>query len=158
MSNENVSYLYHAVSGSALAVSGDPNQNLLQSQSWCLSGSLTSGPGLWQASAGSSNQTTASSDDWFSELDCNQSNVNCQFLQQLTVWAFWTLDSRISWIQSGVAAVFRWRDVVSLAHEGLFPSGVRTCVQDLAAWLGQWWSWMEGFSVDLKYQGLSERL
>lgn len=177
-------------------VSGDPNQKL--PQSWCLSGSLTSGPGLWQASAGSS-KPGASSDDWFSELDCNQSDINCQFLQQLTSpnhlrhYGRWSLLTKrckvgilnpwqyfLSTIWGGYTVLIE-RSVASLECEGSplksfqskcplrracvpavqysYGGGVGVCVQDLAAWPGQWWCrWMGRFSVDLKLSGFSECL
>lgn len=115
--NENVAYLYHAVSGSVLAqlVVAQTKSFLSQRADACqIPWSLVL---VWQASSGSS-KPQASLGAWFSELDCNQLDINCQFLQQLTSpnylhygrWsfltkkcnsAFWTLDSSTSWIQSG---------------------------------------------------------
>lgn len=63
-------------------VGGDPNWKLPQLLSWwCLSAFLTSGSGLWRASAGSSKP--GAPHDWFSELDYSQSDINCQLVQQL---------------------------------------------------------------------------
>lgn len=65
------------------AVGGDPNRKLPQLVSWCLSGSLTSGSGLWLASTGSSKPRAllmTGSQNW---IATNQSDINCQFLQQV---------------------------------------------------------------------------
>lgn len=165
--NENVASLCHAVVGVCQHSWWPKPKASSVTESWCLSGSLVSGPSLTGTF-----RLLQTSGAWFSELDCNQLDINCQFQQQLTStnylhygrWsfltkkynsAFWTLDSSTSWIQSG------W---LQFSDGGTWPSwSMRVplwdfypkcpygpvllqlgtteggvCVQDLASWLGKW--------------------
>lgn len=185
--NENVASLCHAVVGVCQHSWWPKPKASSGTESWCLSGSLVSGPSLT-----GNFRLLQTSGAWFSELDCNQLDINCQFQQQLTStnylhygrWsfltkkynsAFWTLDSSTSWIV-WVAAVFRWRDMAFLEHEGsslgfLSQMPLWSCAPAIGNYWG-WsvctgscflarqvvWSWMVGFSVDLKYQGFSKCL
>lgn len=134
-----MAYLYHAVSGSVLAqLVVTQTKSFLGHRADACQVPWSLVP-VWQASSGSS-KPWASSGAWFSELDCNQLDINCQFQEQLSIiipilpplWQMELSDQKVQFSilkpwQSyflntiWVAAVFRWRDMAFLEYEGSSP-------------------------------------
>lgn len=144
-------------------VDGDPNWKLPQLLSWWrLSASLTSGSGLWRASAGSSKPGTPSH-DWFSELDYSQTLT----ASSCSNWEH----PHITSTTHGRQSLLTKKCKVGILNPTVIPDcslGQLPVVQteeykgslltgfpfQMSPWEGLYsCSWMEGFSVDLNYQG-----